>query len=317
MVKCVDIRGWRSEHEVATGAAWRPAVLSPLMKEEAPFRKGPHFTSIERSHNDVGKKFLSTAKGDFHLFLNTAVRMGLVEGTSAISVIPALKKSAQLGTTLKTDADLIRHLKYGVEDAHFILLIAQLPNLEKLSTDGLSPYPLLDWHHFLSRSKAALGCLYMLDLCGSSYDEDGRVVKTTLQILDILPGLEALRLFNISAQGHRHTGADMLPSKKLRSVSLSQSAVRHRLIGKIANTQQIRYFQYTSDHPPMHVNPGAAFTGTQITDHLKSSHSSLRTLKLSPMIDYQSFGKCSTLLITVFSCYHRMIILLVMSTRGI
>jgi hypothetical protein len=56
-------------------------------------------------------------------------------------LIPALKANAQTGTTQQLYADFIRQLKYGVEDAHFILMVAQLPQLEKLLIDGLTPYP--------------------------------------------------------------------------------------------------------------------------------------------------------------------------------
>lgn len=43
--------------------------------------------------------------------------------------IPTPKKLAETEKTKKEDADLTRLLKHGVEDAHFIIMVAQLPHL--------------------------------------------------------------------------------------------------------------------------------------------------------------------------------------------
>lgn len=225
LVKQVNIRGWRSELEVATGSAWRPTLTGLGKEGKRPARKGPLFISTDVSSTTAAKRGSATSGDMFQLFLNTAVKVGLIAMPASTHLIPNLKKSAQMGTTLKDDADLIRQLKHGVEDAHFILMVAQLPHLEKLLINGLTPFPILDWHHFFSRTNEALQSLKILSLCGSYVAENDKVVKTTLQILDILPNLVHLRLRNISAQGHRHSTDDTLPSRNLRNVMFNQCAV--------------------------------------------------------------------------------------------
>jgi hypothetical protein len=58
-------------------------------------------------------------------------------------------------TTLEEDGDFLRLLERGVEDAQVVLMLVLLPNMESLYIDGPSPFPLLNWHQFLSRSGAA------------------------------------------------------------------------------------------------------------------------------------------------------------------
>lgn len=101
----------------------------------------------------------------FQLFLNTAVKIGLVPTPASIRPISALKKKINdLDRPLKQDADLIRLLKHGVEDAHFILIVAQPSQLEKLLVDGLTPFPILDWHRFFSRVETAVQSVKILNL---------------------------------------------------------------------------------------------------------------------------------------------------------
>jgi hypothetical protein len=282
LVKEVDIRGWRSEQEVATHSEWRPTVTRPIEEDELPVRTGPQFTSTER-----GLKNLSVRAADnFKLFLDTAINLGLVAVPASTDHIPALKSKAIMGTTLKADADFIRQLKHGVEDAHFILLIAQLPKLEKLLVDGLTPYPILDWHHFFSRVPTALQSIKILNLWGSRVSSDDKPVITTLQIIDLLHNLELLQLVNMSARKHQHSGQDVLVSRKLLRVSFPESAVSHRLLRKVVNGQRLESFLYTPGYLPFQVNPSAAFSEQQVLSYLDSSTSSLKTLILHPLNDY-------------------------------
>ena len=286
LVKEVDIRGWRSELEVATGSAWRPMVTPSEEKDEHPIRNGPRFTSTDRSSTISANATSATSTDMFHLFLDTAVKIGLVATPASTHLVSALKRNAQMGTTLKEDADLIRQLKHGVEDAHFILIVAQLHHLEELLIDGLTPYPILDWYHFLSRSSTALQSMKALNLWGSCVVGDNKVVRSTLQILDILPNLELLLLRGMNVQGHRHGAEDTLPSKKLRIVSFRGCAVRHRLLKKIANGQRIKAFLYIPGHSQLQVNKGATFSEKQVLGYLESSKHSLKSLIMFPMTDY-------------------------------
>lgn len=165
-----------------------------------------------------------------------------------------------------------------------MLLIAQLPLLEQLLVDGLTPYPILDWPHFLSRCSTALQNLENLGLWGSCDPEDDKPVKNTLQILDILPNLECLQLAHISAQGHHHNSEDILPSKKLRDVHIVGSAIRHRLLKKITASQNILTFLHVPGGSQINVNEDAVSSETQITTYLESLKYSLRKLTLYPTV---------------------------------
>lgn len=164
LVKEIDIRGWRSEHEVANGLAWRP-MTTPSEEDDEPLtRTGPVFTSTERLSTTLRKVNPAASPEMFQLFLNTAVKVGLVAMPDSTLHIPALKKTHNLDKALDQDADFIRLLKHSVEDAHFILIVAQLPRLEKLLIDGLIPFPLLDWYHFFSRVEMAVRSVKILNL---------------------------------------------------------------------------------------------------------------------------------------------------------
>ena len=134
-VKRVDIRGWRSEYEVATGAAWRG--VTEVRDVDQTEKSGPSFTSTEKSVRD-------SATARFKLFVGAAVKAGIVSEPTSLSV-SALKASIVWYTSLKEDGDFLRLLGRGVEDAQLMLILALLPNMEVLRIDGLSPFPLLDW----------------------------------------------------------------------------------------------------------------------------------------------------------------------------
>jgi hypothetical protein len=100
---------------------------------------------------------------------------------------------------LKAERDFVRLLGHGVEDAHVLLLLALLPNLEALYIDGLTPYPTLDWNHFLSRIDTALRSLRGLVINGSFTKPSEPVVWTDLKLLDLLPKLQDVHLAYMSA----------------------------------------------------------------------------------------------------------------------
>ena len=235
LVKLVDVRGWRSELEVAKGAPERGyTVLSGLSKPQMVRRSKASFAFFDRMSKTKTK--------DCTLFLETAMRIGLVQTTSS-TAIAHLSTAGRPGEALTEDADFVCLLKHDVEDAHFVLLCALLPNLESLAVNEFSFSPTLDWYTFLSRSKGALQKLGSLKICGRLPRGEGPVFMATLQILDILPRLQFLFLSNMSVQGHRHT-LEHLPSKEVRQFMFYNCAIDHRLLKKMFFGQQVKSLHY-------------------------------------------------------------------------
>jgi hypothetical protein len=271
-VKKVDIRGWRSEHEVVKGAAWRGLVEDRASDRIE--RNGPSFSSTEQVVRGS-----STER--FKLFTKAAVRAGLITEPASLSV-PALKSSVVWYTTLKEDCDFLRLLGRGVEDAQVVLMLALLPNMGRLYIDGLSPFPLLDWNHFLSRSSTSLRNLQDLLIRGSITTATEPVVVSTLQFLDITSELQKLQLENIAAAGHRFK-ANTLASRKLESLILDVSAVNGRLMRKMLDGQQLLCFTYFPGPAQVDAITGGRLETKDLITPLAASKKSLEKLMLFPM----------------------------------
>jgi len=177
-VKLIRIRGWLSECEVATGGAWRGVYETT---EEQAARKIQKATS--RSHQPP------RVSDTFTLFVDSAMELGLI-GKRESYPVPSIKHNTMWHTTLKADRDFIWLHGHGVEDAHVVLLLALLSNLDRLEIDGLTPYPILDWSLFLSRVNTALHSLRCLVLHGSITRIGEPTVWTDLQVLNIAPALQ-------------------------------------------------------------------------------------------------------------------------------
>ncbi|KAI4649149.1 hypothetical protein J4E93_003463 [Alternaria ventricosa] len=270
-VKRVDIRGWRSEYEVATGAAWRG--VTEVRDVDQIEKSGPSFTSTEKSVRD-------SAAARFKLFVGAAVKAGIVSEPTSLSV-SALKASIVWYTTLKEDGDFLRLLGRGVEDAQLVLMLALLPNMEVLRIDGLSPFPLLDWHHFLSRSSTALRKLSGLHIIGSNTNSKEPVVKNSLQFLDITPNLLQIRLLALAAGGHSFT-LRALPSSKLQSVVLVECGVNARLFRKIMLGQRIQTIAYRPGQAQVEEITGSDLSLPQLLALFTDSKYSLEALTLFP-----------------------------------
>ena len=237
-VKRVDIRGWRSEYEVATGAAWRG------LKEGRPTdhveKDGLSFSSMEKTVRGS-----STERSK--LFVGAAVKAGLIAKPASL-LVPALKSSIVWYATLREDVDFMRLLVRGAEDAHLVLMLALLPNLDVLIIAGLSPFPLLDWNKFLSRSTTmALQKLSLFYVQGSINTMSEPVVKSSLQILDIMPNLQSIRLFGMAIGGHSYASHRTLPSRKLTCLVLGYCGVNARLLQKLLDGQRLDQFAYLPD----------------------------------------------------------------------
>jgi hypothetical protein len=269
-VKRVDIRGWRSEYEVKTGAAWRGLTEKRCTDEVE--RDGPSFSSTE-------KVVRGSATDRFKLFVEAAVTARLIPKPASLAV-PALKSSMIWYTSLKEDSDFLRLLGRGVEDAHVVLMLALLHNLEVLQIDGLSRFPLLDWHQFLSRSSTALRSVSQLQVFGSNTPTEP--VVNSFQFFDIMHALERLDISNVAAKGHKFTFSTLL-SRKLSYLILSNYGISRRLYRKILDGQHITHFAYMPVYNYEVVGLAANLSATDMVSSLASSRQSLEKLTLFPV----------------------------------
>jgi hypothetical protein len=270
-VKKVDIRGWRSEHEVVKGAAWRGLVEERASDKTE--REGPSFSSTE-------KVIRGSSTDRFRLFVKAAAGAGIITEPASLSV-PALKSSIVWYTTLKEDGNFLRLLGRGIEDAHVVLMLALLPNMGYLYTDGLSPFPLLDWNHFLSRSSTSLRKLRDLSIRGSITTATEPVVMNTLQFLDITLELQELRLYAIAVAGHRFESTT-LASRKLEGLILESCAVNRRLMRKMLDGQELFRFVYMPGSTQVNAITGGRLDAKDIITPLTASKKSLEKLVLFP-----------------------------------
>jgi hypothetical protein len=281
-VKRVDIRGWRSEYEVATGAAWR--AVTEVRDVDQIEKSRPSFTSTETT-------IRGSATQRFQIFVKAAVEAKLITRPASLSV-PALKSSIVWYTTLKEDDDFLRLLGRGVEDAQLILMLALLPNMQALRIDGLSPFPLLDWHRFLSRSSTALRKLSIIRIHGSATLSTEPVVKNGLQFLDMVPSLVHLHLVSLAADGHRFT-LKTLPSSELQYLCLSNCGINVRLLRKIIIGQSLRDMAYLPGPVQVEESAGSEISVLDLVASLADSKVSLKRLTLFPIgiqLEYTSLG---------------------------
>ncbi|KAI4689644.1 uncharacterized protein J4E88_002999 [Alternaria novae-zelandiae] len=262
-VKRVDIRGWRSEYEVATGAAWRG--VTEVKDVDQIEKSGPCFTSTEKIVRD-------SATARFKLFVGAAVKAGIVSEPTSLSA-SALKASIVWYTSLKEDGDFLRLLGRGVEDAQLVLILALLPNMEVLRVDGLSPFPLLDC--------TALRKLSVLQIKGSYTNSKEPVVKSSLQFLDIMPNLRTIHLYHVAAGGHKFT-INALSSTKLQGVALLECGIHARLLRKIMLGQSLVVIAYRPGPAQIDAVTGSDIALPDLLDSFAHSKLSLQTLMLFP-----------------------------------
>ncbi|KAE8858962.1 hypothetical protein PTNB73_08442 [Pyrenophora teres f. teres] len=272
-VKRVDIRGWRSEYEVATGAAWRG------LREDRPTdhveRNGPSFSSTEKAVRES-----STDRSK--LFIGAAVKAGVIAKPASL-LAPALKSSIVWYTTLRNDDDFMRLLVRSVEDAHVVLMLALLPNLKDFFVDGLSPFPLLDWYTFLSRSTTMpLRRLSWFRIRGSINTMSEPVVKSSLQVLDMMPNLQKLHMFEMAIGDHTLASHRTLPSRKLKTIVFRHCGVDIRFLRKLLDGQQLHDFGYMPDCIHSDEITGGYLSLNDILMPLASSKTTLEKLVMFP-----------------------------------
>jgi hypothetical protein len=251
---------------------------------------------MARSHDNGGRRSQKRTEGKerimpvvkrsktFLLFVETAVNIGLIVKRESYPV-PALKHTTKWYTTLKAERDFVRLLGHGVEDAHVLLLLALLPNLEHLYIDGYTPYPALDWNHFLSRISASLSSLRDFIFVGSPTKPIEPVVWTDLRFLDLLPNLQQLRISNVFTTFPENS-PKALASKAVKLMKFAECALDLKLLQKLLAEQQISYFTYgpgTGGEYPTNA-ADQYFLGSIVAEYLASSSQSLRNLELFTMV---------------------------------
>ncbi|KAF3034887.1 hypothetical protein E8E12_003764 [Didymella heteroderae] len=267
MVRVLDIRGWGSEWEAATGSQWAGVTT---VDEPESSRTGPLFVSVTRS----ATKTSSSLK----LFEDTAVRLGLISQPLTIST-PALQKSVTMGSTLTKEEDFLRLLRHNVEDAQVVLMLALVPGLTTIRVDGMPPYPTLDWYHFLKKSTSALCRLRELYIHGHPH-RDGRSLYTlSSAFLELAPGLERLHLEAVNLRASRQVKR-LLSEKKLRGFIALETEVGPSLLDTLLSGQRLTRFHYKPALGNMIEGQQEQYSEDRILDSLKDSLQSLRDLTL-------------------------------------
>ena len=290
MVKGLDIRGWRSEFEIATGLSW-PGVTKTRENDKVRSKRiGPIFVSTNRAAASVPKPL--------KLFEETAVKIGLIPQYSSPSV-PALKKTVVVGSTMKKDEDFIRLLRHNVEDAQVVLMLALLPNLTRLHIDGMSAYPTLDWHHFLCKCGTGLRSLRKLGICGQLPHHGGSIHTTTMSFLECIPDLEGLYLSHIKVETPRQV-TSLMSKKRLRDFVAVECQIGRQMLRNMLSGHRLDMFQYKPAVGNITASQEDKFAEDHIVDCLKDSQQSLRELTLystrpskSPRLS--QFGNLETL----------------------
>lgn len=270
MVKVIDIRGWRSEFEVATGLPWAGVTRARAVDKLRPRRKGPLFISSSKST-------IRTSKTQ-ELFEETAVRIGLIAPPLSSSV-PALRKSVRAGASLKQDDDFVRLLRNNVEDAHLVLILALMPNLQRLRIDGMSTHPTLDLSHFLERSTSAPRFLHELCIYGNQPADERTYHSTNLALLRLNSGLQVLTLSHISLEAPSQLDG-ILSGKKLRKFTAVQCKVDPKMLRAIISGQRLTDFRYKPTLQDVPKKDAALSTEDHIVDNLSSALDSLEKLCL-------------------------------------
>ncbi|KAH6642549.1 hypothetical protein C7974DRAFT_104282 [Boeremia exigua] len=270
MVKEMDIRGWRSEFEVATGLPWSGVTKTKEGDKVRSSRTGPVFVSTSVSS--------TTKERPLKLFENTAMKIGLLSVHNTLPVKP-LKKTVVVGSTLEKDEDFLRLLRHGVEDAQVILMLALLPGLKRLHIDGMSIYPTLDWHHCLRNSDTALRALRELDLRGNSSSCGCVTHCTTMSFLEHVPNLERLHVSHIDVKDSRQV-KELMSNKMLQGFVATDCRIDLQMLQNMLSGHKLVEFRYRPGLGEFTADDVNDFTEDHIVDRLRDSMRSLRKLTL-------------------------------------
>lgn len=145
----------------------------------------------------------------------------------------------------------------------------------------MSPFPLLHWHEFLSRSATGLQKLSAIWINGSLTLSTEPVVKNSLKFLDMTPNISEIHLFDIAAGGHRFT-RDILLTNKLDLLVLRSCGISRRLLRKVLHGQQLTKFEYLPVPNQVAAVAGGYLSAPDLVALLTNDKVSLKELVLFP-----------------------------------
>lgn len=232
---------------------------------------GPESVSVTRS-------ITKATKPPLKLFEETAVKVGNISQPS-MSSAPPLQKSVTTGSSLKKDEDFVRLLRHNIEDAQIVLMLAIIPNLSRLSINGMSTYPTLDWYQFLSRSDNTLRNLRDFDIRGAMPRHYGSLHTTTLGFLKLTPDLEHLHLSHVNIEGSRQR-SEFFTGKKLQYFFAPETQVNRQILQSLLSRHKVEHFHYKPGIGELTEEIQARFSEDHIIGCLESSKESLLNLTL-------------------------------------
>ncbi|KAF2826129.1 hypothetical protein CC86DRAFT_417150 [Ophiobolus disseminans] len=210
-----------------------------------------------------------SSSDNFTKFVEAAVKAKMMEKRESYPVTP-LKDHTKWYTTLRTERDFVRLLGHGVEDAHVLLMLALLLQLQSLIVDALPPYPTLDWHLFFSRTGTALRSLRYLALFGTCTTARGPSVGINLGILDMLPDLQEVHMIDLNVAFDKK-GAKVFLSKNIESVTFTNCAIDLNSLKKVLVNQQLNAFRYGPGVGPKRFKTEDYFSADSLSELLTSS----------------------------------------------
>jgi hypothetical protein len=273
-VKSMVMMGWETEFDMA-----RKHKQFPWLGYGTPLRD---LTNSVVCSNDEPRT-------DLQLFLNAAMTSKLIPRQDwgyAIQPPRALKDLLEADPTeMNTDEDLVRNLHNQVEDAFMVLILALLPNLERLEVRRLSRCPILDWHHFLSKSSTSLRSLKRLKIHGM----EG--MRMHLQFLDLLPKICQLELNFLQVEGHDFTHG-RLPTTQLTKLMLQNTACPPEFFHKLTEGQHLTKILYqTQDNEDVspqipEIPPSSNYSLTRLTLNIAKTKRSFRVLETFSLLQF-------------------------------
>ncbi|KAF2119156.1 hypothetical protein BDV96DRAFT_684733 [Lophiotrema nucula] len=206
----------------------------------------------------------------FSVFLSTALEAGLIPNLQwnsdlELSPLPPALRDPRV--------EFVQCLENGFEEAYVLLILALLPNLERLCIKDFVHYKELDRNLFLSRSTTALRKLQELEIVGPEADRDLQQ-RYSLEILDILPFLRILKFELIILEVYPNP-CQLLCIIRLFDVVIAKGKLRDLL----TSCEPLVKFEYIVDTYQCY-SDGEVFSWSDIAHALSFSQTTLKYLGL-------------------------------------
>lgn len=186
-------------------------------------------------------------------------------------------------TTLRAERDFVRLLGHGVENAHALLLLALLLHLEALRIDGMTPYPILDWHLFLAPTSTASRFFRYLNLNGSENITSEPLVWIDLGILGLMPNLTDIEMDHVSVTSNNPSSTEPA-SKTILVINFTDGLIDFETLKKILAYQKLESFHFRPTPAVANVSPQTRVSTNKVFKLLASSKQSLQKLCLFPTV---------------------------------